>query len=1052
MRLSSPAQNKPDSLIRGHVSNYKGVLLGLFVMLLMLGATFGYWQNEKHRRTAQRQEGFAQAADQMALSIQRRLSSFELALRGVKGFVENSDVVMRSEYRSYVQALQLNDTRPGLQALGVATLVRPEERDRHVAEMRKRGSANYRIHPDGERAAYSPLTLIEPDTEKNASAIGFDVSSNPMAEPALRRARDTGAMAMTSGVRLVQDAGQDLKAVVMYLPIYATGVAVATPGERRAAVKGWVSGPFRVADLMAGLDKQFDADVGITIYEGNVLSPVNKLYGDDAAVLSTTSQGHSGTTRPLDLGGKRWTLVMHALPTFEARYLGASQHVAVAAGGAALSLLLGFLAWLLVTGRERAVALANAMTHELRTLQADREATLNAMPDALFELGLDGLYYSYRTSPMNLLAAPPEVFLGRRIAEVLPAQAAQTCMLALQEAHAMGTSVGKQIEIAVGDALHWFELSVARKDGDAHDQPRFIMVSRDITERKQYEKQLRLNAQVFNSSRDGIVITDAHNRILSVNRAFTTITGYEEAEVAGQDPRVLKSGRQDSTFFASMWQVIQCDGHWQGELWNRRKNGAVYPQWLSISAVRDEAGTITKHIGILSDLTESKASKEHIDYLAHYDTLTQLPNHELLRDRTKLALATAKRTSASVALLCLDLDRFQNINDSLGRPVGDYVLRTLATRLSINLQEDDTVCRQGGDEFILLLPSTDADGAANVANRMLMTIKQSVLLDDGQSLTLTASIGIALYPEDGHDFDQLSQSADAALKQAKKAGRNNFKFFAEGMRARAHETLLIENQLRMALPKGELLLYYQPQVDATSGKIIGAEALIRWQHPEWGMVSPARFIPVAENSGQILEIGDWVIRTAVQQMVDWRQQGLLLVPVAVNLSALQFHQPDLYDFVQAILQQHDLSPAWLELELTESIAMEDSGFALDQISKLHAMGLALSIDDFGTGYSSLSYLKRYKIDKLKIDQSFVRELDMDGDDGAIVQAIIHMAHGLGFKTIAEGVETQTQLDFLRAHGCNEIQGYFFSRPVPAEAFTALLRSGAVLTGAGVMLA
>lgn len=1046
MPLWSLAQSKLKSLIRSHFRIGTGALLALFVMGLMLGVTFVYWHDQGNEMAARRQADFVQTADQMALSIHRRLSSYELALRGVKGFYENSEVVTRSEYRRYFETLLLDEIRPGMQALGIATLVHPADRDRHVAEMRGRGFANYRIRPSGDRAQYTPLILIEPHTDRNASAIGFDVSTNPAAEPALRRARDTGAMAMTSGIRLVQDADQDHKAVVMYLPIYAAGAPAGTPGERRAAVVGWVSGPFRVSDLMAGLGKQLDSDIGIAIYDGSVLSPANKLYSDSVSLPPINGDNPLHLTRTLDLGGKRWTLVMHTLPAFDIRLGGQSKQLMVAAGGSVLSLLLGFLAWLLVTGRERAVALANAMTKELRTTQADHEATLNAMPDALFELGLDGRCYSYRTSRMNLLAAPPEVFLGRRISDIWSAPTAQTCMEALQEAHTTGISVGKQIEIPVGDALHWFELSVARKDGGEHDQTRFIMVSRDITERKQYENQLRLDAQVFDSSRDGIVVTDAQNRILSVNRAFTAITGYEESDVAGRDPRVLSSGRQDGAFYAAMWQVIQHEGHWQGELWNRRKNGEIYPQWLSVSAVKDMTGTITKHIGILSDLTESNASKEHIDYLAHYDPLTQLPNHQLLHDRTRLALATAKRTVTRVALLCLDLDRFQSINDSLGRPVGDQVLRALATRLSAHLQADDTVCRQGGDEFFLLLPNTDADDAAKVANRMLTTIKQPVLLDDGQELRLTASIGIAVYPEDGHDFDQLSQSADAALNQAKQDGRNGFKFFAEGMRVRAHQALLIENQLRMALPKGELLLHYQPQVDAESGRIVGVEALIRWQHPEWGMVSPGRFIPVAENSGQILEIGDWVIRTAVQQMAEWRLQGLRLVPVAVNLSALQFHQSDLHDTVKAVLKEHDLSPEWLELELTESIAMEDSGFALDQISKLHALGLALSIDDFGTGYSSLSYLKRYKIDKLKIDQSFVQGLDTDGEDGAIVQAIIHMARGLGFKTIAEGVETQKQLDLLRAYGCNEIQGYFFSRPVPADAFSALLRRGVALSG------
>jgi EAL domain-containing protein (putative c-di-GMP-specific phosphodiesterase class I) len=340
---------------------------------------------------------------------------------------------------------------------------------------------------------------------------------------------------------------------------------------------------------------------------------------------------------------------------------------------------------------------------------------------------------------------------------------------------------------------------------------------------------------------------------------------------------------------------------------------------------------------------------------------------------------------------------------------------------------------------MVLLPQTDAQGAAHVASRMLALMREPVMLSTGQEINLTGSIGIAIYPDNGHDLDRLSQCADAALLQAKQDGRNNFKFFTEQMHERAREALLLENQLRRALTNGELLLHYQPQVDAVSSRIMGAEALIRWQHPQRGLVSPLRFIPVAESSGQILQIGEWVLRSAMQQVADWQAAGLAVVPVAVNLSALQFRQATLCDTVSEALSASGVSPALLELELTESIAMEDSSFTLDQISRLHAMGITLSIDDFGTGYSSLSYLKRYQIDKLKIDQSFVRDLDNGADDGSLVRAIINMAHGMGFKTIAEGVETQAQLDCLRADGCDEIQGYFFSRPVPAEAFAQLLR-------------
>ncbi|MES2013171.1 MAG: EAL domain-containing protein [Pseudomonadota bacterium] len=1021
-------------------------LLAVFVTLLMLGLTFTYWHSGQKELEDKRQQAFVDSADQITTNIHQRLSSFELMLRGVKGFYESSGYVNQVEYRGYVKALQLKQTLPGLQVVAIALSVQNANKLRHVADMRSRGVLDFQIKPNGERDEYAPISLIEPYSGSNLNAMGFDIASKPVIKQALEQSRDSGDMVLTDKLTLIQDADKAVPAVVMYVPIYAMTQRVDTLDARRKAIVGWVSGPFRIHDLMAGLAKELDADIGIDIYDGDAIFPAKHLYGSGRSFDTSTLKISLGTTRQLEIGNKRWTLAMRTLPAFEDRF-SEKRQLPIALGGIALSFLLGGLVWLLGSGRERAVALAREMTQELRDAQTDLEGTLNAMPDVLFELGLDGRYYKYRTSCESLLVAPPEVLLGKLISEVLPAEATATCLAALQEANESGFSSGKQIEVPFGQELKWFELSVARKGGALSSEPRFIMISRDITERKQAESQLRLSAQVFNSSRDGIMVTDAYNKILSVNQAFTDITGYSKEDAVGYDLSVRRSGREGGSFYEEMWQAIVAKGHWQGEVWNCRKNGELYPEWLSISAVKDASGHVTQHIGILSDMTESKAAQERIDYLAHFDTLTQLPNRELLQDRTELALATAKRTTTNVTMMFIDIDRFQNVNDSLGHPIGDKILQTIAARFISHLQADDTVCRPGGDEFILLLPNTDASGAAHVASRMLAMIEEPVVLDNGQQLSLTASIGIAVYPDNGSDFERLSQCADAALLQAKQEGRNNFQFFNEQMHGRAQEVLQIENQLRRALITGELLLYYQPQVDARTSKIVGAEALIRWQHPEWGMVSPGRFIPIAERSGQIVEIGHWVLRTAAQQVMSWRVAGLDVVPVAVNLSALQFHQTTLCDTVSEVLRSSGLPPALLELELTESVAMEDSSFTVDQISKLHAMGITLSIDDFGTGYSSLSYLKRYQIDKLKIDQSFVRDLDRDTDDGAIVRTIINLAHGLGFKTIAEGVETQGQLDYLRANGCDEIQGYFFSRPIPAEAFAVLLQNGGLILDA-----
>ncbi|WP_432742803.1 EAL domain-containing protein [Methylobacter sp. G7] len=462
--------------------------------------------------------------------------------------------------------------------------------------------------------------------------------------------------------------------------------------------------------------------------------------------------------------------------------------------------------------------------------------------------------------------------------------------------------------------------------------------------------------------------------------------------------------------------------------------------WLRTSKVplQNEANETIGILGIYEDITEQKGTEERIHYLANFDPLTGLPNRTQLNDRLKYALSLAKRSNGHLALMFLDLDHFKDINDSLGHSIGDVLLIELAKRLRMALREEDTVTRLGGDEFILLLPGVDAIGAAQVAQKLLDAIAQSYWIEL-YDLALTASIGIALYPEDGGDLETLSKSADAAMYRAKQEGRQCYRFFTREMQEHSARNLQLVNALRHALERDQLQVYYQPQVSMEDGRVIGAEALLRWQHPELGRVSPAEFIPVAEGSGLILPIGEWVLRCAVRQAKAWADEGFGPLIMAVNLSAVQFRHPDLPELVTRILDEEGLPPEYLELELTEGVAMHNPQGAIAVMNNLHERGIRLSIDDFGTGYSSLSYLKKFKVYKLKIDQSFVRDINIDPEDKAIVSAIISLAKGLGLQTIAEGVETSAQLAFLREQGCDEMQGYLFSKPVPIEQFEALLK-------------
>ncbi|MBP3981434.1 EAL domain-containing protein [Acidovorax sp. JG5] len=890
-------------------------LLGPVVALFLMGLTFLFWQAADREVEAKKRQAFTASADRIVDSLKDRMATFELVLRGVKGYYDGSDSIDRNEFHAYVQALRLSETRPGLQGVSYALDLPADRLDAHMAQMRARGFSFYTVHPAGVRARYTPLTHIEPQSIDNLKALGFDISTVPAAREALDRARDTGQLALTARLRLQQDIGRNsVSGLVMYLPIYQKDADLDSVEGRRRGVVGWVSAPFRVPELLQGLAQQLDADIDLAIYDGNPEAGGTLLHGNTN--LPTAPEGVSNglrATQQMHLGGRTWTLVMQPLPAFTRRFDDTDNGL-FAAMGAALSLLVGGLIWVMATGRERAVGLAHRMTQALRSTRDDLESTLNAIPDLLFEVGLDGRIHHCRAARSVLLAAPPEMFLGRLMDEFVPPEAIAGWRAALQAAHDTGHSIGHQYRLELGQKTHWFELSIARKESATPGQiPRFIALSRDITERK---------------------------------------------------------------------------------------------------------------------LAEARTHQ-----LAYFDALTGLPNRRMLLDRLEHALASAHNSGQVGALLFIDLDNFKQINDARGHPLGDVLLKQVAQRLTQLQRPGDTVARIGGDEFVLLVNdiATDMESAgrgALLAAEAVRAALEAPYTIETHLYSSTGSIGITLFPKRSEEVEDLLREADTAMYRAKDLGRNRIRFYEADMQADVQERLALEQDLKKASADGQLTAFVQSQVDA-SGTVIGGELLMRWNHPVRGSVPPSRFIPVAESSGLILRMGDWMIRQACETLARLHAVGQDL-SISVNVSERQFRQDDFVERVRDMLAQTGAPAAQLILEVTESLLIENLDDTIARMTELGQSGVRFSIDDFGTGYSSLAYLKRLPLYELKIDKSFVQDTPDDPSDTAIVQSIISVARHLKLRVVAEGVETRAQADFLVASHCDCLQGYLFSRPEPLQ--------------------
>lgn len=597
---------------------------------------------------------------------------------------------------------------------------------------------------------------------------------------------------------------------------------------------------------------------------------------------------------------------------------------------------------------------------------------------------------------------------------------------------------GEMVNTRKNGTLYTEEMTITPVYFEPEEKLYFIAVKQDVTQKRKDIEEMRMASKIFENTLEGVLVTDSEGDIVFTNPSFEEITGYNRDEVLGKNPKILSSGKQDQEFYRKMWKSLAEKGEWQGEIWNRRKSGEIYPEWLTLTVIKDEHGKTVQYAAILSDLTSRKKNEERVKHLAYHDALTDLPNRYLFLDRLTVALAHAVRHENTLAVLFLDLDRFKDVNDTLGHAAGDQLLQEVGRRITTCIREEDTVARMGGDEFTILLPDIQIEDAKDVAQRILNVFSRPYVLDD-QELYISSSIGIALAFDKLLDAQTILRHADLAMYKAKENGKNRYWIYETNMSIQAQNRSTLEQRLRKALERDEFVLYYQPQVDVTKGKLLGMEALIRWKHPEQGLIPPMKFIPIAEETGLILPIGEWVLRKAIAQNVTWQKAGFPPLRIAVNLSARQFEQENLVEQISKILLEEGMEGRWLELEITESVAMQDIELTSRVLDHLKTLGIHIAIDDFGVGYSSLSYLKRFPIDTLKVDQSFINDsLSQNSENCVIVSSILELARDLNYSAIAEGVETEAQFEFLKNKACDGIQGYLISRPLPAREMTNLL--------------
>lgn len=825
--------------------------------------------------------------------------------------------------------------------------------------------------------------------------------------------------------------------LMIYRALFVAGVR--RPYQRLSAVRSHMQATLEaIPDLMIELDLTGRC-LGLQVPEKHMLSlPAGELIGREIGELLPAGAAaglrgalHEALQHGLSHGRQICLEQQHGVIWYE---LSVARKVQV-----------GSVPRFIVLARD--ISEARQAEQTLRDSERRFRELVELSADWVWAVDERGVYTYASPRVMDLLGYKPEEVVGRTPFDFMPAQEAERVRRRFlgQVAHQQAFELQQNVNMHKDGRLVTLETSGMPIYDEQGRFRGYRGIDRDITDKQQAERELRIAAIAF-ESQEGMMVTDAQGTILRTNQAFSRITGYSADEVVGRNPDILKSDRHSDYFFRSLWQGLQNDRRWQGEIWNRRKDGQLFAAWLTISAVLGEDGEVVCYVAAFSDITQHKQSQQQIHQLAFFDPLTHLPNRRLFLDRLQQAVAASQRNGRNGGLLMLDLDHFKMVNDTLGHEAGDRLLLEVGRRLTACVRDTDTVARPGGDEFAVMLENLDADATMaageieELATKIRDVLRRPYRLDGVvvSQFQGTASIGATLFRDQPQTTHELLKRVEVAMYRAKDDGRDALRFFSPGMQQAVEDRAALEADLRQAVRRDQLRLYYQAQVDSDD-RICGVEGLLRWQHPQRGLVMPGVFIPLAEESSLILSLGQWVLETACAQLQAWEDDvATRRLPLSINISASQFGQADFVDLVRHQLDRHGIEPGRLKLELTESLVLDHVGESIDKMHQLKALGIAFSMDDFGTGYSSLAYLKRLPLDELKIDRSFVANLASGTNDEAIVQSIIALARTLHLDVIAEGVETVAQRRYLERNGCTRYQGFLYSRPVPREAFEQLL--------------